>query len=79
MRLRLALCTRTRFRCTRRILTIRSGRTLIDVPEVIEAADEVAAKIGKPGPHEKHSDWDSIKHRMDDVMRNKIRDLYGVI
>lgn len=52
---------------------------MIDVPEVIEAADEVAAKIGKPGPHQPHSDWDSIKHRMDDVMRNKIRELYGVI
>ena len=52
---------------------------MLEVLEVIEAADELEAKIGKPGPHQPHSDWDSIKHRMDDVMRNKIRELYGVI
>lgn len=45
---------------------------MIDVPEIIEAADELEAKIGKPGPHQTHSDWDSIAHRLDDTMRARL-------
>ena len=51
---------------------LASGVNVIEVPEVIAAADEVAAKIGKPGPHEKHANWDSIAHRLDETMRARL-------
>lgn len=43
----------------------------IEVPEVIEAADDVEARLQSPPPaHE--PDWGSIAHRFDDTMRNRL-------
>ncbi len=43
----------------------------IGVPEVIEAADELEARLQSHAP--KHEpDWGSIAHRLDDTMRNRL-------
>jgi len=42
--------------------------------EVLDAADELEHKLGKPAPHEKHSDWGSISSRLDEAMRQRLID-----
>ena len=56
--------------------TVASGVTVIDTPEVIEAADAVEAKLPHPVPG---NNWGTVKDRMDDVMRTKLRDMFGVV
>ena len=45
---------------------------MIEVPEVIEAAQKLDTVLGKPGPHERHSDWGSIASRLDEQMRERL-------
>lgn len=57
--------------------TVASGVKVIEVPEVIEAADELDRKL--PHPPETGNNWGTVNDRLDDVMRNKLRDLFGTV
>lgn len=43
----------------------------IEVPEVMEAADKFEALLHSP-PIKHDPTWDSIAHRLDDTMRNRL-------
>lgn len=49
----------------------------IDVPEVIEAADELDKRLAHPPVT--GNNWGTVNDRLDDVMRNKLRDLFGAV
>lgn len=51
----------------------RSGRTLIDVPEVIEAADEVDRKLPHPPPSA--NNWGTVSDRLDEAMKTRLLEI----
>ena len=57
--------------------TVASGVKVIEVPEVIEAADELDKRLAHPPVT--GNNWGTVNDRLDDVMRNKLRDLFGAV
>lgn len=43
---------------------------MIDVPEIIDAADELDRKLPHPPPT--GNNWGTVSDRLDDVMRNRL-------
>jgi len=49
--------------------TVASGVSVIDTPEVIEAADAVEAKLPNPAPG---NNWGTVADRLDETMRARL-------
>lgn len=49
--------------------TVASGVSVIDTPEVIEAADAVEAKLPHPAPG---NNWGTVGERLDETMRARL-------
>ncbi len=48
---------------------------MIEVPEVVEAADEVEKRLNPPAPRE----WATVADQLDDAMRHRLSELFGVL
>lgn len=46
---------------------------MIEVPEVVEAADEVEKRLTPP------REWATVADRLDDVMRHRLTELFGTV
>jgi hypothetical protein len=52
--------------------TVASGVSVIDTPEVFEAADAVEAKLPNPAPG---NNWGTVGDRLDEAMRSRLLEL----
>lgn len=51
----------------------------IEVPEVMQAADALEARLQPHVDHQPEPSWTTVGNRLDDVMRNDLHRMFGVI
>lgn len=58
---------------------VRDALRNVDVDEVLQAADTLEARLTPHTQHTPQPGWDDINSRLDDVMRQRLHELFGVI